>query len=54
MGGAHTTIGLIVGTYTDSPLFVGTCCIELLPPPMTFCGDFCIKLGTVTRSSLDT
>ena len=34
--------GLMVGTYMDSPLFVGTCCIELLPSLMTFCGDFCI------------
>ena len=46
--------GLMVGMYTDSPLFVGTCCIELLPPLVTFCGDFCIKLGTMTRSSFDT
>ena len=38
----------------DSPLFVGTCCIALLPPPMNFCGDFCIKLGIVSRSPLDT
>ena len=35
-------MGLVVGTYTDSPFFVGTCCIELLPLPMTFCGDFFI------------
>ena len=35
-------MGLMVGMYMDSPLFVGTCCIELLPSPMTFCGDFCI------------
>ena len=48
------TTGLMVNMYTDSPLFVGTCCIELLLSPMTFCGDFCIKLGTVTRSPLDT
>ena len=48
------TTRLMVDTYMDSPLFVGTCCIRLLPPPMTFCEDFCIKLDTVGRSPLDT